>query len=62
MALEYTSEKAVLSLSLLYAIYTVVKCPCDPLCECNKVQFYLATGIPLAYIIYQNELKSKLKY
>jgi len=56
--MELTSEKVVLSASLLFASYLIVKCPCDPICECNKTYVYASLGLPLLYIIAVNELRA----
>ena len=57
--MDLTAEKAILSASLLLGTYLVVKCPCDPICECNKTYVYLSVGLPLLYIVAVNELKKK---
>ena len=38
------------AVSLLYASYVVVKCPCDVLASCQQMSFYTATIIPVVVV------------
>ena len=38
--------------SLLYAAWTAYNCPCrDPFLSCHYIEFALATGLPLAFVL-----------
>ena len=51
-------DRILICVSLGYAAYITFYCPCkEPyLLSCHQPQFYLATGLPLAYILYKNNL------
>jgi hypothetical protein len=50
-------ERALIVASLSYAAYTALWCPCkEPFLSCHKMQFYVAVGVPLAYVVYTNEV------
>jgi len=55
--MDVQTEKMIICMSLGYAFYITLWCPCDPLLSCHQPQFYLATGLPLAYIVYKNQIK-----
>ena len=42
------------AVSLVYATYLVVKCPCDVLASCQQTQFYIATAVPLVAVAFIN--------
>lgn len=53
------TERILMGMSLAYATYITVMCPCNPLITCHQWEFYLAAGLPLGYLVYRNHLKSK---
>lgn len=55
------TDRMIICASLGYAVYITWWCPCsDPyLLSCHQPHFYLATGLPLAYIFYKNRLETQ---
>ena len=46
----------LLSASLVYGAFLVLKCPCKVPCACRFPEFALAVGLPLGYVALQNTL------
>jgi hypothetical protein len=44
----------VLTGSLLFSAYTMATCPCETACKCKYELFLVTTGLPLAYVLYDN--------
>ena len=49
----------VMAVSLGYATYIMITCPCEAPCGCKVDQFLIAAGIPLAYVFYGNVFSKK---
>jgi len=47
--------KLVLAGSLVYAAWVMWSCPCDRACECKLLPFVVATGVPLGYVLWDNQ-------
>ena len=47
-------KKILVASSLVYAAYEAYVCPCKPNLGCHYTEFLLATGIPLALVVFEN--------
>ena len=58
MNVKMVTEKTVISICLLIAIYFTITCRCsDILLSCTKYIFYALVGLPLLYIFIINTVQ-----